>query len=374
MTLNITCVGHGYVLQAADGRLSVNGRAIDGWWAKQLLLGCRDGVLLITWTGVGGLGDEPVDMWLGTKLSGAKAPEGSTDEAVTTLKDAADALVARLPPHKRLHTFVITGYSAARGKWRPLVWYVSNCLNDHLQTVGYVTGPFTARRGPRNPGELRVTGREDAVPPQVTRAVRKLLRPTVPPRRVQNMIARVISNVASRPAYREVVSQNSVSLLLERGKRPKSTFYPFDGDPVVYMPAVVWHAGGVNIVLAGGQHWGGPSILAPAFVSGDAAGCGMDVERAAGFPCDVSRIPAAIGRPGRLPLARHPLSGGLSLRQGQTRLRREGSVPAAPTGGVSPRPACRQAGAARAGPSVGAGPGSGVEDGAGEDTRETPAG
>jgi hypothetical protein len=294
MTLNITCVGHGYVLQAADGRLSVDGRAVDGWWAKQIVLGCRDGVLVITWTGIGSIRDEPVDMWLAAKLCGRKAPEGSTGDAVRMLEGAADELVAGLPAHSRRHTFVVTGHSMAGGRWRPLVWYVSNCLDDYLRTVGCVLGSFRVRPGPRIPRGVRVTGREDAVPPQTKRALRKLLRPTVPPRRLLDTLARVINNVASKPMYREVVSQNSVSVLLEQGKRPRSVFYPFDGDPVTYMPALVWHAGGTNVVAAGGQQSGG--LLGTPFCLGwpEGMGFGMDIERAAGFPCDMSRTPVRL--------------------------------------------------------------------------------
>jgi hypothetical protein len=300
VTLNITCVGHAYVLQVADGRLSLDGRAVDGWWAKQLVMGCRDGVLAITWTGVGSIGDQPVDQWLAGKLSQGRAPEGTTAEAARMLRDVAQDLVAGLPADRQRHTFVVTGYRAAAAQWRPLVWYVSNCLDDHLQTVEQVTDLFALRPGPREPGELKVTGTEPAVTHQERRELKRWLRPHIPACRVQDRVAQAINQVALKTDYRELVSRNSISLLLERGKRPVSTFYPFDGDPCSYAPAMVFRAAGANAMVAGIQICG----MRPLAGFGDDrdGGLSVDVARAPGFPYDPSRLPDPMAPPRSLTL------------------------------------------------------------------------
>lgn len=254
MTLNITVANHWFVAQVSDRRLTDRRRLFDDRWNKAVVVGCRDAVLAITYTGLGYFNEWPVDEWVVKVLDQSKAVTREGGFAIRAICSAAAADWRRLPDadKRRPHTFIAAGWHWRRQRQMPYMWMVSNC--DSLDGappsapsgrfgVGRVRGRPDARAG--EVSLVVVTGAERATTQKAVDGVGKLARTASDPKPVVTAMLEVIRSAAGHPTDGHLVGRDCMSVVLPRfGCGDAYAEYHPDGKPQVgYTPHVLWHGG-----------------------------------------------------------------------------------------------------------------------------------
>jgi hypothetical protein len=166
VTLNITMVGPDIVMQASDRRMTMDGQVVDDEANKAIVLRCSDGILGITFTGVGRAADERVDLWLAKLLLDKGVPELSVSDAPQAICDAASRWFSTFPTHwEKRHAFIIAGWLLAE-KPKPVQWWVHNCLGDNRAMLPAARDSFSVMQvsSPSGrTGRIAVTGLAGAV-------------------------------------------------------------------------------------------------------------------------------------------------------------------------------------------------------------------
>jgi hypothetical protein len=121
LTLTITIAAPWYTWQCSDHRVTYLKRKPNGQWhvdhreddsVKHLLLRCKDGAALLTYTGLAKVGDDHISHWLRRQVRGSSR---TLDETLIRIREAATADLAR--PAKaasRPHAFAVGAYLQQR--------------------------------------------------------------------------------------------------------------------------------------------------------------------------------------------------------------------------------------------------------------------
>src|SRR5690606_17080280 len=129
MTLNITLIQPGFIVQVSDGRGTdgTSGAVITDYSNKMLLVRCADATLAISFTGVAKLGNTRIDMWLAERLHAQGAAELPAVDVVDRIREAGTQMFSALRGVPVRHMFSVAGW-LRNGSTNPRarVWRVTN--------------------------------------------------------------------------------------------------------------------------------------------------------------------------------------------------------------------------------------------------------
>jgi len=98
MTLNVVACNYWHVVQVSDRRLTLNGIPWDDAANKCVVVGCRDALLSITYTGLAYIGEVPTDEWIHGIVDASPGAKRSMGFVVDLLERAAtEAFASQIP-------------------------------------------------------------------------------------------------------------------------------------------------------------------------------------------------------------------------------------------------------------------------------------
>lgn len=255
MTLNITAANPWFVVQVSDRRLTDRrltheGRTYDDEANKAVILGCRDALLVITYTGLGYINELRTDDWIVEILDANKVARRDMGFAVAVLQQAATETFSRLaePDCQQPHTFVVAGWHRRGKRQIPYIWTVSNCEGVKSGNFGCVRDRF-AREYARMARDTRpeavalliATGATAAADrTQLARVHAELFGAKDPERVVAAMVLEV-RRAAAHPEHGHLVGRDCMTVVLPREDigEVHCDYVPSRRRRVAYTPQIV---------------------------------------------------------------------------------------------------------------------------------------
>lgn len=128
MTLGIAIANWHHVVQGSDRRLVRGGKGWDDRTNKCVLLACADGVMAITYSGLGYISDLQTDEWIAGVLDANAATKYEMPFAIRVLEEASTEAFRRTPAIDRgaAHAVVLSGWRRVDSGWMPWIAWVAN--------------------------------------------------------------------------------------------------------------------------------------------------------------------------------------------------------------------------------------------------------
>jgi hypothetical protein len=254
VTLNITLVTQYAVVQASDRRMTtVDGGVEDDDANKAVVVRCSDGILAVTFTGIGKAGNERVDLWLGRLLLDAGLPELSVKDVPEAMSKAATDWFSTFPGHwEKRHIFTIAGLLRKDGSAKPVVWYVHNCLGHDGSMLAVADNGFKVNRfdPTGRKAALSITGLAQAVSRNDRRRLQAGLRSAKRIEDTEKALVLCIRRAADKPQWRWGIGSNCMVVSLGRRLEARAMYYPASPEEGARGPLFAWYEGGLNL-LAG---------------------------------------------------------------------------------------------------------------------------
>lgn len=250
MTLNITAANPWFVAQVSDRRLTWAGRPYDDEANKVVVLGCRDALLLVTYTGLGYVDELRTDDWIAEVLDANKVVRRDMGFAVEVLRQAATEAFSRLgePDRGAAHTFLLAGWHPRRKRQIPYIWMVSNCQDLRNGRFGCVRERFEvqyvrmARDARPDTVALVVwTGAEAAADRAELARLRGALFGARDPESATAAMVTMILRAADHPEYGRYIGRDCMVAIAPReGMGDVDCYYVgLAGGRVAYTPQIV---------------------------------------------------------------------------------------------------------------------------------------
>ncbi|MEX0684324.1 MAG: hypothetical protein WD904_12535 [Dehalococcoidia bacterium] len=280
MTINISLLTAGYVIQASDRRmvmLDTRGRltsSIKDDANKGVIVNAEDGQFAITFAGIGMYNGKFMDQWLAELAATEGVVELPIEVGVEIIAEHATKLFERIRNVPKQHAFSIAGYRNDGKTVAPHLWVVSNT------DLGFVPDSSTATKDHfsvqhfvvEKPGRglAMIIGAHQSI----DRAGRRRLDAAIRNRQldgVETALVEVIRMGASKSEFAQIINGEVLTVSLTQNGLARSTFHP-SADPVEnYAPWVVWHeanqnfvAGNAKLGLARGiAYQFGPGLFVP---------------------------------------------------------------------------------------------------------------
>lgn len=254
MTLNITLITPRIVIQASDRRMTTaDGRLEDDDANKAVVLRCSDGVVAVTFTGVGKASKKRVDLWMAETVLDTGLPELSVTEVPAIIAQQATHWFSGFPVNwDTRHAFVVGGWALRRpGVSAPVLWRIDNCLAKDGSMVPQARTSFEVT-------EFRFTGRRAALivsglTAAVSRADRRRLVATV--RRAKELddmertLVQCLRRASEKPESRGCVGPSCTVVCLAADLQGRSMSYPESPAGKARGPVFAWYEGGHNLTL-----------------------------------------------------------------------------------------------------------------------------
>jgi Tfp pilus assembly protein PilF len=194
VTLNITVATRKVIYQMGDFRLTntISGKYEDRTAQKQVQVQKFDWSALVSFAGVGSVGNLNVSDWLAEQIG--KIPADGSVERLITLLLEADRWLQTTPAKHRWHTFTIGAFVGSR----PLTAMVSNFQSiDGRQESSPRRMLFVTRRRPTHPLVILAGQGAASVTEQDRLRLIGLVRSNAPPQTVHNALAELNERIAA---------------------------------------------------------------------------------------------------------------------------------------------------------------------------------
>ncbi len=256
MTLNLTFMGSGHLLQVSDRRLTTGDTfaLAEDSANKALVLRCVDGIVGVTYSGLGAWppasrGPSSVwnymDQWLATELLDWAAPERTIDEVTTRIAVRASRLWGTFPSGSRSrHVFVVGGFRHSSGGSRPCLSFVAN--DAGWQSPASAT--FRVEDHPIQAGALYCTGTLPAFTREVRRRFKGRVRKVSKIDRLEELLVEAVREAAAADPQ-ERIGKNCMAIAIANSGACRATYFPEAGDRETMGPYFLWNAGGRNFAV-----------------------------------------------------------------------------------------------------------------------------
>jgi len=250
MTLNITAANPWFVAQVSDRRLTWAGRPYDDEANKAVVLGCRDALLLVTYTGLGYIDELRTDDWIVEVLDANKVVRRDMGFAVEVLRQAATDAFSRLPAPDRgaAHTFLLAGWHCRGKRQIPYIWVVSNCEDLRNGSFGCVRERFERQyrrmerdARPETVAGLVATGMQAAVDREECATVYAALHGARDGEATAAAMVGIVQRAADHPEYGRYIGRDCMVAIAPReGMGDVDCYYVGSaGGRVAYTPQIV---------------------------------------------------------------------------------------------------------------------------------------
>lgn len=278
MTLDIAIANYWYVIQAADRRLTLDGRPWDDSANKCVVFGCRDAILSITYTGLAYIGELPTDIWIANTLAANNLQFRDMGFAVDTLRQAATRVFTQdIPPADRgaEHTFLVAGWHWKRKRVRSYIWWITNrdvTVPQPVVADRFIKGWLRSRED-AGIGEGKggcAVGARAALEPTSWRTLCDSISGERDASVLVEKLASVIRSSSQHPDFGHLIGTDCLVAILPRPGTGdvRCEFHPQATSAVAFTPAIVTpnvyspsleligpgmtiHAGGKNYYLKG---------------------------------------------------------------------------------------------------------------------------
>lgn len=255
MTLVITTGTRQLIGQVSDRRLtdSNTGVVCDDEANKAVILECSDALLAISFTGLGQIGSSRTDRWLIATLTGAKAGQLNIENVVRALATAAtrDFSQLRLPSNLKCHTFVLAGWYYGEGFPRPIIWSVSNSVDQNWTPLLEPSAEFKCKLFRLKTGKrlkramiILTHGTVPALDGHYGRRplkqLKKLLKRAGNDLDIRDKLVEIVRIASGHPEYGQYIGRSCMSLLLRPDRHIAAKYHPSDrSESVGYAPYVI---------------------------------------------------------------------------------------------------------------------------------------
>jgi len=251
MTLNITVFTPANIVQISDRRMvdARTGRVIDDEANKALVLHCADGVLAVTFAGIGRVGNLRTDLWLAESLQDAGAAELDCRWACNHIAEAATGWFRTFPSGlDKRHTFVVAGWCDGKDRVVSRCWTISNLPHNmwtnSMETLDqFLVRPVTTSS---RVGSVFVTGLLDSLNRRERKRLFTSLKQRTTIEAIESWGVEAIRRASADPASHGGIGEKCTAIALSPAREVRSLYYGTDGVPATYGPNLLWYYGGSN--------------------------------------------------------------------------------------------------------------------------------
>lgn len=252
MTLNLTLLTPGHIIQTSDRRMvsMPDGKPINNQANKDLVLEAADGIFAITFAGVGLYRGERVDLWLGGRMLDEGVPELPINDGLEIIRQLATDWFRTFPETvDKRHTFVVAGWDSSTAKPRPAIWTVTNCTSADDKMLEQARDVFHVRKYPFRGSRAAVHGfgLHQAIARSERRRLEAALRKSAQLDRAEEALVAMVRAAAHKPKWSWGINGEVMSIALSPHGQARCTFYSESAPASNYAPLFVWYEAGRNI-------------------------------------------------------------------------------------------------------------------------------
>ena len=274
MTLNITMITPGYVVQASDRRMTSMpvGTYENDEANKGIVLKTKDGMFAITFAGVGtykdGSGEKRIDLWLSERLAKEGGPELPIKDAIALImKESTKRFSTFGATEKSRHTFVVAGWTTGSGSPEAHLWDVSNCAepgtNKMMPTTAamFETVEYAVESGAVH---IRAFGLHQSLGRGERRRLDAATKRRLTVDQAESVLVGVMRAAAAKPKWRWGINGEILTIAIARTGETRARLHRDGQQKTGYAPLLLYHRDGWT-VMTGDGHLSAPEHYAANF-------------------------------------------------------------------------------------------------------------
>jgi len=255
MTLNITVLTPSVIVQTSDRRMvdARTGKLLDDGANKAVVVHCADGVLAVTFAGIGRVGNVRIDDWLLESMQDAGIAELEIRRVCPFIANAATHLFREFPLGiAKRHAFVVAGWTREGTARAPKCWVVANGPETVWGDNSAACDRFSVRsvRSSARAGQVVLTGMLDAVSRNDRKRLAGLLSAAKTAEAIEASSVAAIRGAAAKPAYEWAIGKSCMAVSLTPSAAVSARCYGDGDEPWNWGPHLLWYYGGRSFSVA----------------------------------------------------------------------------------------------------------------------------